>query len=904
MRKPTLKRLGLGVIQHLLAACILVAVAGVLFNSYLSVESMQGTKTYFLSPLSTEPEFEDSDLFRDIFQTAVSDVTRLVVIKGQIETDGEFDPNKKIDVTKFANRKGTGNGCPVTAVYELEDLIKWGKYGVEYTNRVMSMSQFVNYFGPATSPGNFALDEDGQLYFAGFLSQGEENVTVYDMPMEKGREALTDVEEAMLACSTEQLEDMAFSYIMANNLDEIRVSREDDGSLTVYVSMLNCRYETIDGERKLTSYATNWPDYIRLQQNVVEAITNLTENYQQYQNCYELYEEGEGNLKYVVRMMTEDGLRTYTNVPELENIEESEITDYFGEFRRYLIYYPDSLAFMGNTSLTEADIYAYMSEYEYAYPETSHIWIGVDTSYCVTGDAFYHANSIFQKIVPNIGLILSAIALLAVLWLGLEVYLTITAGSFYDEEGEEVLYLNGIDHIWTELMVLFTVGLVYGGVRGARLLSEVADLVYLSYSNAVSTDINSGLYEFGIFGIYGFLLSMFFNLVWYSLVRRIKYRNLWKDSFGHWLLVSLGRVVNFVLRHKNMMVSTLIPYNLFLLVNLVGIFIVSKVQSKEPLLLLIILAIVLFDALIGMLLFKKNAEQVDIVEGIKRIRDGEVDYKLEVLSLHGANREMADAVNNIGEGIRNAVKTSMKDEQMKTDLITNVSHDIKTPLTSIISYVDLLKRLHIEEEPAKSYIDILDGKAQRLKQLADDLVEASKISSGNIELKKEKINLAELLNQTVGEFSEKLETQNLQVVFEGSGKDAYIYADSRRMWRVIENLFNNICKYALEGTRVYVDLTMNDGRIEAAIKNISKRQMNVQGDELTERFIRGDSARTTEGSGLGLFIAKSLTQVQGGSFSVCLDGDLFKVVLGFPEYVEEKALNEEQAEAVLSEEVS
>lgn len=895
MRKPTLKRLGLGILQHLLVVCIFLAAAAVLFNSYLSVESMQGTKTYYLSPLSTEPEFEDSDLFRDIFQTAVADVTRLVVIKGQIETDGQFDSHKRIDVTRFASRKGVGNECPVTAVYELEDLIKWGKYGVEYTDRVMSMSEFVNYFGPATAPGNYALDEDGQLYFAGFLSTGEENITVYSMPMEKGREGLSDVEEAMLAYSTEQLEDMAFSYIMANNFDEIRMSREDDGSLTVYVRMLTCRYETVDGKRQLSAYAHNWVEYIKLQQNAAESITTLTENYQQYQNCHELYEEGMGNLKYVVRMMTEEGMCTYTNVPELELLEDSDITDYFGEFRRYLIYYPDSLVFMGNTSLTEADIYAYLSEYEYAYPETSHIWIGVDTSYAVSGDAFYHAHSIFQKIVPNINLILGAIALLAILWLGLGIYLTVTAGTAYDENGEEILYLNGIDHIWTELMVLFSVGLGYGAVHGARFLSGIAELVYLSYSEVLRGEA-SRLYEYGCFGAYGFLLSMFISMVWYSLVRRVKSRNLWKDSFVHWLLVYLGKMVNFVLRHRNMMISTLIPYNLFLLVNLVGIFIVSKVQAKNVVLILVICAIVLFDSLIGMLLFKNNAEQVDIVEGIKRIRDGEVDYKLELESLHGANREMADAVNNIGEGIRNAVKTSMKDEQMKTDLITNVSHDIKTPLTSIINYVDLLKRLHIEEEPAKSYIDILDGKAQRLKQLTDDLVEASKISSGNIELKSEKLNLTELLNQTMGEFSEKLEAQNLQVVFESSDRAAYIYADSRRMWRIIENLFNNICKYALEGTRVYVDINVINGQIEVAIKNISKRQMSVQGDELTERFIRGDSSRTTEGSGLGLFIAKSLTQVQGGSFSVFLDGDLFKVVLGFPEYNDEEIVEEEEPE--------
>ena len=301
-----------------------------------------------------------------------------------------------------------------------------------------------------------------------------------------------------------------------------------------------------------------------------------------------------------------------------------------------------------------------------------------------------------------------------------------------------------------------------------------------------------------------------------------------------------------------------------------------------------------FDGIIGVLMFKNSAERLDIIEGIRRIRDGEVEYKLDLDSLHGTNKEMADAVNNIGEGIRKAVRTSMKDEQMKTDLITNVSHDIKTPLTSIISYVDLLKRLKIEEEPAKSYIAVLDNKAQRLKQLTDDLVEASKISSGNIELNREQLNLAELLNQSLGEFSEKLEERQLQTVFEGSDIQAYIFADSRRMWRVIENLFNNIYKYALENTRVYIDLVVSGGSVELSVKNISERQMNIRSDELTERFIRGDASRTTEGSGLGLSIAKSLIEVQGGTFVIHLDGDLFKVVITFPEYVAEQ--QEEQVE--------
>ena len=275
----------------------------------------------------------------------------------------------------------------------------------------------------------------------------------------------------------------------------------------------------------------------------------------------------------------------------------------------------------------------------------------------------------------------------------------------------------------------------------------------------------------------------------------------------------------------------------------------------------------------------------EIVDAIKRIRKGEVDYQLDGDKMHGENKEIAEAVNNIGEGIRKAVETSVKDERMKSDLITNVSHDIKTPLTSIINYVDLLKREKIESEPARSYIQILEAKSLRLKQLTDDLVEASKISSGNIEYQREPLNVVELLNQSVGEFSEKFEAQNLKVILEAEKKEeAVIYADSRRMWRIIENLFHNICKYTMPSTRVYLETDVEDEAVVLTMKNISQVQLQIRTEDLTERFIRGDVSRTTEGSGLGLFIAKSLTQAQGGSLQVALDGDLFKVRLEFPRY--------------------
>ena len=482
------------------------------------------------------------------------------------------------------------------------------------------------------------------------------------------------------------------------------------------------------------------------------------------------------------------------------------------------------------------------------------------------------------------------------------IYLTVTAGVAYDEEDEPVLYLNGIDHVWIEFMALLLVGFIYGGRIGYDYLMNVANKVYLSHSEIQGREITR-LTAYGVFALYGFCVSMGINVFWYSLIRRIKSHNMWSDSFLHWIVTSFGKAVHFVVSHRNSAISSLIPYNLFLLVNLAGIFGAYLLRGKSALWVLPALGAIVLDGIVGVLRFKQKAEQIDIVEGIRRIRDGEVDYKLDVESLHGDNREMADAVNNIGEGIRKAVSTSMKDEQMKSDLITNVSHDIKTPLTSIINYVDLLKRLKITEEPARSYIEVLDSKSQRLKQLTDDLVEASKISSGNIVLNLEQLNLTELLNQAVGEFSDRMEEKKLQVIFDGNDVAGMIYADSRRMWRIIENLFQNICKYALEGTRVYLEMQVKDGRVIASLKNISDRPMNLKGEELSERFIRGDASRTTEGSGLGLYIAKNLTKAQHGEFQIQLDGDLFKIILDFPEYHKPEEPATEQLKETVSKEV-
>lgn len=897
MKKSTFKRMGFALLQHILAAGLLLAVAGLLLNSHVVVNSIDGAQVYKIFPTDMGVEFEESEIYHDLFRNAVSDITRLVAIKRQLETDGIFDPSKEIDITAAAREIGADQGCGVTAVYELDNLIKWGKSGVEYASRFLSMSDFINYFGNCIYPENFMLDEYGQLCFDNFyrVDDGGQGT---GLPEDKagdpvgGEEAAafsgkTEEEVAMLAekleaCTQDQLEDLVFSYIIAEKLKDVDVNREDDGSLVVYVPMLNCRYDTIDGERQLTAYADNWVDYIQLQENVSAVINDISSNYQRYQLCNNAYEEANTNVKYMVRMMTDSGMCTYTNRKDLEKAEDDYVTEAFNEYRWYLIYYPDSLVFMGNTILSEEEIDGYISAYGYAYPDTTHIWLGVDANYTVKGDAFQSANALYQKIVPNINRILGLIFLLGAVWVGIGIYLTVTAGTAEGENGEQIWYLNRFDRMWTEILLLLTAVLVWGGARGYGALREIVESAGIA-SELWGIQLTK-LYQYGLFAMYGLYISIGFQLVWYSLVRRTRANNLWCDSFLYRFCRGFEHTVRFIFHHRNSVVSVLLPYNAFLFSNLAGIVAVYVLREQQMPMLLILALLIGLDGVVGVFIFRHNAEQSEIVDGIRRIREGDVTFKLEADTLHGSCRELADAVNNIGEGISKAVSTSMKDEQLKTDLITNVSHDIKTPLTSIINYVDLLKRLHIQEEPARGYIDILDGKTQRLKQLADDLVEASKISSGNIELEREKLNLTELLNQGIGEFSERMEACRLQVVFDKDKNAAYIYADSRRMWRVVENLFNNICKYALEGTRIYIDMVRREERIEVSIKNISRQQMNIRTEELTERFIRGDSSRTTEGSGLGLYIARSLVQVQGGSFEIFLDGDLFKTVFSFAEY--------------------
>ena len=286
-------------------------------------------------------------------------------------------------------------------------------------------------------------------------------------------------------------------------------------------------------------------------------------------------------------------------------------------------------------------------------------------------------------------------------------------------------------------------------------------------------------------------------------------------------------------------------------------------------------------SLVGLVLYGAYAFGI-LLESAKHMSRGDLDVPVDDRLLIGCFREFGEELDGLNNAVRTAAQKQLKSERMKTELITNVSHDIKTPLTSIINYLDLMSRPHTEEEQ-ELYLEVLNRQSQRLKKLIEDLMEMSKASTGNMTVELTSIDAVEAVNQALGEFADKLDKAGLTPVFHHPQEDVIMQADGRLVWRVMSNLLGNAIKYALPGTRLYVDVTALEGKVMISMKNISREELNVDADELMERFVRGDASRNTEGSGLGLNIARSLMELQRGSMQLLVDGDLFKVTLVFLE---------------------
>ncbi|MEF9864722.1 MAG: HAMP domain-containing sensor histidine kinase, partial [Christensenellaceae bacterium] len=295
-----------------------------------------------------------------------------------------------------------------------------------------------------------------------------------------------------------------------------------------------------------------------------------------------------------------------------------------------------------------------------------------------------------------------------------------------------------------------------------------------------------------------------------------------------------------------------------------------------------LLVLTLYIIFTAKYVLKKAAAVKEIKKGIEHISQGELDYKIKKDGGMELD-EIAGGIENIAQGFELAVQKEVKAEHMKAELITNVSHDLKTPLTSILTYIDLLKSEGLSNPHAQKYLDILDGKAQRLKSLTEDLFEAAKASSGDMTVNMMKIEIVQFMEQALGEMSDKLEASTLSFINELPDEKMYVYADGKLLWRIISNVLDNVLKYALDGSRVYMNILKNGEDICIIVKNVSRDALNMTEEELMERFKRGDESRHTEGSGLGLSIARSFMQLMGGVFRIEIDGDLFKVVICFKE---------------------
>ncbi len=821
----------LHILQHLCMTASVVLLVMAITNSSVFIDTIEGLKRYDLNREQDGTAFEESHMFNSLLGNAATDVIRLCTLQGQMETEGKFDPGKEVDITAYATRF---EGLPteyLTARYYLGDLIKWDN-AFEFTTVDMTKEELEDFLSDSTV------------------------IT---------RVGMGSYEGGMVGYLNSDLSKVTKTVSVSGNL----LSNQDEGEGLFTMQVLTNKYRTVEG-KNLEDYVSSKEQYDVLCSNLVKTSDALRINYNQYLELKKHFDPESSNVVYCILKTIGNDQQIFTNIKgniKTASEAKNKIKDLCGG---YVYYDAFNMQFETNTRIEESILRYILNGFEYAYPEDTTVMIGVRKTYSAE-DEFYQGNAAFQKYVPFAWQYVAGALLFAMLYVLLLVVLSVREGkAFRKENGEKTVRLYWQDHIFTEIMVLAAAG------AGAGLYLGITELINRSWQSVAE----DGLVILA--GVLALLVSLVISFFYYSFVRRIKAGSLWRDSLCRRLRDILRKWILYAYEHSSLILRVWVPFLVLILLNIGVTVLIGGISIPTMLILLL-----LIDTAAGYLLYRSAMSRKKILEGIMLIREGNLENKVKEEGMYGENLALARAVNSIGDSVRAAVETSMKDERLKADLITNVSHDIKTPLTSIINYVDLIRRENVQDPKIREYIRVLDQKSQRLKQLTDDLVEASKISSGNIVLQWEKINLVELLNQTIGEFSEKFEERSLYPVFNAPKGSACIEADSRRIWRVIENLFNNIVKYALEGTRVYIDLTFPEDKetgrqVLLSIKNISAKPLKVDPAELTERFIRGDESRTTEGSGLGLSIAKNLTEAQRGKFEIVMDGDLFKVNLYFP----------------------
>lgn len=395
-----------------------------------------------------------------------------------------------------------------------------------------------------------------------------------------------------------------------------------------------------------------------------------------------------------------------------------------------------------------------------------------------------------------------------------------------------------------------------------------------------------------VYVVLGILLCVTLGLAMYlSLVRRIKAKALWDNLLlrklgrpGRWVIDRCRRAGRAIHRGGSQLMAKLplfwtagLGFLALCFLEVLSIWVMAEGDIVIGVFFWMLVKVLTAAIVVYVVLSMRELQS-----GGYQLAQGNLDYKVPLEKLRWDFKTHGEHLNSMRTAIQAAVEDQMKSERMKTELITNVSHDIKTPLTSIVNYVDLLKKQEMPTPEAKEYLEVLDRQAGKLKKLTEDLVEAAKASTGNLTVNFQRTDVNVLLTQSAGEYQEKLQSKDLQLLLTPAKDAPAISADGRLLWRVFENLLSNIYKYALPGTRVYLTCEATETQVTVTFRNISATPLNISADELMERFVRGDDSRHTEGSGLGLSIARSLTQLQHGEFDLAIDGDLFKAILTFP----------------------
>lgn len=523
-----------------------------------------------------------------------------------------------------------------------------------------------------------------------------------------------------------------------------------------------------------------------------------------------------------------------------------------------------------NTYITDSYITGLMQNAANLQPNQD-MYIGIYTTYPYL-DQFYDEQDLFSRYYKyTIPALICGILMLAV---AVIIFVSLTKGAGRVSKEDAAIYLNFLDKWPVEIMLLIGIGgLGYLIGLGIRLY------YFIMYGYYWTGTIIS--YFAIILLCYIFVMSAYL-----SIIRRGKAKQMWDRSLLRTIYRGIRNLIKLMSGQKNLVARTVELFIIYWFVIAMGgllLLIAMELGMGIPLvggILLILGANII--VLVSMLRQAKGEQMIREVTEI--LADGDLNVVMPKGKTLETERQILENIGHLSNGLQKAVEQSISDERMKAELITNVSHDIKTPLTSIINYVDLIKREKIDNDKVIHYVEVLDQKSHRLKQLTEDLVEISKISSGNIELECMPIDFAELIRQSIGEFEDKFAEHELQIIDSISEEPFMIYADGRRTFRVMDNLMQNIYKYAMPKTRVYIDLTKEQEKIILSIKNISKAELNIDVKELMERFVRGDQSRSTEGSGLGLSIAGDLVRIQNGTFDIQLDGDLFKVIITFTEY--------------------